>query len=69
MEGGTGSQAGIWLENRASVQVGGRARHRVDRVGGLGQGRVSEPLAFVGLPLLAALTSATLMGVFRETHR
>ena len=47
VEGGAGSQAGSRPENRASVQAGGRAgihaasraRHRVDRVGGLGQGR------------------------------
>ena len=59
MEGGAGSQAGSWPENRASVQVGGRAeiriggqtRHWVDKVEGLGQGWVSEPLAFLGLPL------------------
>ena len=45
MEGGASSQARSRPENRASIQVGGRAgihaggraKHRVDRVEGLGQ--------------------------------
>ena len=39
VEGGAGSQAGSRPENRASIQAQGRDGHRLDRVGGFGQGR------------------------------
>jgi hypothetical protein len=43
-------------------RAGGQAGDRVARVGILGQGRVSKALVFLGLPLPATLTSATLVG-------
>ena len=66
MEGRAGGQTGklgVRSGSRSGGNPGsGRAGHRLDRVGGFGQGRVSEPLVFLELPLPAALTSATLVG-------
>ena len=53
VEGGADSHARSRPENRAFVQAGGWTGHH---------GRVSESLAFLGLSLPAALTSATLIG-------
>lgn len=63
VEGGAERASGT--KRQARSQAGGRVGIRVAMVGELGQiwarqGRVSEALVFLGLPLPAALTSAKL---------
>ena len=49
-----------WNASKKGTQIhGGNKAHGLDLAS---NGRVSEPLAFLRLPLLAALTSATLVG-------
>jgi hypothetical protein len=53
VEGGMGGHIGVWVGRHARGQLG----DRVAKVRGLRQGRVSEALVFLGLPLPAALTN------------
>lgn len=67
VEGGVGNHAGSWAKNKAGGQAGVRAGDLVAKVEP-SQG-LSETLGFFGLNLPAALTCATLIGVFEETQK